>query len=449
LKIRGGRIIEIGSSWKEMAKNLVLPPGLQGALGMGRQALNFFRTDVTQTASDVGAMVARLNTVPPSLVPVALSLEEATDVIAEMDQTIMGTPINLAAMEAAQDRAKASREMLTAITKLASASEFEWQNQLALTKFKADQLTISETQLTEATGTLAEFTAAHAGEMYPEPPEGNLQSWMATERAIRKVTDASEEMGKTQAALNARMSDVTGILSGIDAKWAQTATVAARAIQGITNDLISGNWVGAIMKASAALVGFIGHLFGASEESKKVSPMRDEFFKLQGGLETLNPKVQALEGNLESVQAVFDAKTVQQYDAAVKNLNRILDQNTSSFDEATDSAEDYARVLKSLPKNPGTFAGGGGGGSSTQMVPGFAGGSGGFVDFGAGTLAMLHGKEAVVPASGAGSLGGNVVIQINAQGAFFDTPGDLQRLAEKVNTALTAKYGLTNRARAA
>jgi len=90
-------------------------------------------------------------------------------------------------------------------------------------------------------------------------------------------------------------------------------------------------------------------------------------------------------------------------------------------------------------------------------VPGFQGGTGGkFVNFGAGTLAMLHGKEAIVPESavakatgGGAALGGSVTINVNAQGAFFDTPGDLQRLAAKVNDALTAKYGLTNRNRAA
>ena len=42
-----------------------------------------------------------------------------------------------------------------------------------------------------------------------------------------------------------------------------------------------------------------------------------------------------------------------------------------------------------------------------------------------------------------------MTIVVNAQGSFFDTPGDLQRLADKVNAALTAKHGLTNRARAA
>jgi len=50
------------------------------------------------------------------------------------------------------------------------------------------------------------------------------------------------------------------------------------------------------------------------------------------------------------------------------------------------------------------------------------------------------------PPCGGGAI---VSITVNAQGAFFDTPGDLQRLADKVNDALTAKYGLTNRNRAA
>ena len=84
-----------------------------------------------------------------------------------------------------------------------------------------------------------------------------------------------------------------------------------------------------------------------------------------------------------------------------------------------------------------------------------------FKNFGAGTPVMLHGWEAVVPreesgafatVSGAGAsatpAAAAASIVINAQGAFFDTPGDLQRLADRVNDALTAKFGLRNAMRA-
>jgi hypothetical protein len=40
-------------------------------------------------------------------------------------------------------------------------------------------------------------------------------------------------------------------------------------------------------------------------------------------------------------------------------------------------------------------------------------------------------------------------IVINAQGAFFDTPESLQRLANKVSDALTAKFSLMGKLRAA
>lgn len=72
------------------------------------------------------------------------------------------------------------------------------------------------------------------------------------------------------------------------------------------------------------LVGFIGKVFGPSEESSKVSPVRDEFFKMAGGLEALNPKILEATGSLALVQSVLDAKTVDQYTAAVGNVNTVL-----------------------------------------------------------------------------------------------------------------------------
>jgi len=99
--------------------------------------------------------------------------------------------------------------------------------------------------------------------------------------------------------------------------------------------------------------------------------------------------------------------------------------------------------------------------SGGQPLESYQSGTGGFKNFGAGTPVMLHGWEAVVPreesgafATVSGAGGGTAAsalapsIVINAQGAFFDTPGDLQRLADRVNDALTAKYGLRNAMRA-
>ena len=352
---------------------------------------------------------------------------------------------------------------------------------------------------------------------------------------------------------------------------------------------IIGSFIGPAIQGITALM---GKVFGKSEETKSVSPLRDEFFKLQGGLETLNPKVQALGGSLELVQAVFDAKTVDAYNTAIGQLNALFQQEQDALATLTQTAEKYGLTIEELGPamqrqqldkqaqqlykdwqvlnaagiqtevittrmssainkyvqdavqmgvevpsamqpmiekmiQAGQLTDANGnkintledagitfaltmsegfkalitsvekladvlsrslgtaldttkkkidgipdtidvgvnytdnnpphGQSGHVHVPGYATGTQGkFVDFGAGTLAMLHGKEAIVPEGATRTIGGtsavggaSVTIHVNAQGSFFDTPGDLQRLADKVNDALTAKLSLRNRARAA
>jgi hypothetical protein len=87
-------------------------------------------------------------------------------------------------------------------------------------------------------------------------------------------------------------------------------------------------------------------------------------------------------------------------------------------------------------------------------VPGFQSGTHGkFVNFGSESLVMLHGKEAIVPesdlAAGAAPGGAAVVVNIDARGALFNDPGSDLRLAERINHALSAKHGLSNKRRAA
>jgi hypothetical protein len=399
-----------------------------------------------------------------ALKPVALSAEQVDAAIGYMNVTLQQTPsAAAAATSAAKELEKANTAVSNSLERvraqhvqLGESAVTASQNVQGFTIRMSEAVLINRdfsTTLTESTIKADSFGHVLSSNVMP--------SLQGIGGATHQAALRAQDMTSKQETLNLRMNDVTGILGGIQTGWAQMATVGARAVQGITNDLISGNWVGAITKATVALSGFIAKMISGSEESKKVSPIRDEFFKLQGGLETLNPKVQALTGNLSAVQAVFDAKTVAQYQAAVSNLERILAQEQKTFDTLTDSADDYAAALKKIPSKipidikyteSGAVPKGG------VDVPGFQGGTDGrFVDFGAGTLAMLHGREAIVPESAvrtAGGTGGAVggagtTVVINAQGSFFDTPGDLQRLADKVNDALTAKYGLTNRLRAA
>ena len=101
--------------------------------------------------------------------------------------------------------------------------------------------------------------------------------------------------------------------------------------------------------------------------------------------------------------------------------------------------------------------------SALQGGESYQHGTHGFKNFGTGTPVVLHGWEAVVPrdesrgafATVHGTSGSTPAaavapsIIINAQGAFFDTPESLQRLATKVSDALTAKFSVMSKLRAA
>jgi len=396
--------------------------------------------------------------------------------------------------------------------------------------------------------------------------------------------------------------------------FSKDSSLSKTVSQGVTSIFGSSGMAGKIGGAIGSMVPVIGSfvgpaiegitklfskVFGKSEESKSVSPLRDEFFKLQGGIETLNPRVEQLTGNLTLVQAVFDAKTVEQYNTALTNLNSLFQQETDALALLDETAKRYgftieelgpamqrqqldkqaqqlfkdwevlnaagistvaitsrmakgineyvaqaltmgtevpdamrpmlqkmvemgqltdasgnkietledsgvsfsmtmsqgftkliaevqklADVLsrslgtavsdtqKQIAKFPskipievqyttsGTVPKGGAG-----AVPGYQGGTHGqFVDFGKGSLVMLHGKEAVVPEdeagggavttggsgpAGAATSGSGITVYIDARGALFNDPGSDQRLAALVERALSARHGLTHRRRAA
>jgi hypothetical protein len=157
---------------------------------------------------------------------------------------------------------------------------------------------------------------------------------------------------------------------------------------------------------------------------------------------------------MESIQKLTDAISVGLYNSlgASAGAASKLATDIKGIPDKTVHVDVEGTVKWNVPPTPDLARG--------VDIPGYQSGTDGYRNFGAGTPVMLHGWEAVVPRgenvgppllagepTEAG--GGDTNIIIQAQGAFFETPDSLQRLADKVSQALTAKYALTNKFRAA
>jgi hypothetical protein len=86
----------------------------------------------------------------------------------------------------------------------------------------------------------------------------------------------------------------------------------------------------------------------AQAAHKETNRLREAFFDMAGGLETLNPRVQDLTGNVDAVQRVFDARNPEQYQIALNDLNAILEAGKERFAGLQGGIEGAAKGLASL-----------------------------------------------------------------------------------------------------
>lgn len=150
-------------------------------------------------------------------------------------------------------------------------------------------------------------------------------------------------MGDLNSIFQSAFEGGGGAIGAIKSFATKAVAVLANMIPGV-GPIIS-KFAGAIVAGFSKL---FGKLFGRTEESTKVSPLRDEFFKLHGGLEKLNPQVLALTGNLKLVEAVFKAKTVEEYTAAIKALEDVLHGATQAVMEAREALVSVQDKLASV-----------------------------------------------------------------------------------------------------
>lgn len=100
---------------------------------------------------------------------------------------------------------------------------------------------------------------------------------------------------------------------------------------------VVGTLVGSLI--GSKIGGFFGKLFGGGEE-KKVNDMRDQFLDSFGGFQKLQEKLAGLT-NQDLVGKIFNAKTVDQFNAAVKETLDLLGLQSQAQEETRAALEKY------------------------------------------------------------------------------------------------------------
>lgn len=105
--------------------------------------------------------------------------------------------------------------------------------------------------------------------------------------------------------------------------------------------------LGAILGGLAGkLFGKIGGLFGGGEV-KKVNDLRDAFFQAQGGFVALQQKLVGL-SNQDLVKKIFNARTVEQFNAAVSEVMGLLDTQAEAQQKLKEATDRYGFTLAEL-----------------------------------------------------------------------------------------------------
>jgi hypothetical protein len=248
----------------------------------------------------------------------------------------------------------------------------------------------------------------------------------AIETALGKANAAKPENlaaaagFQTKAQLEAMAAEAVKVHAYMRDSGLFTASAVQEAWERANAALVKAGDEGAIAagKAEAALAGLKAELKGL-EDSVAAEAWEEEMGVIE---KEQRARIDAIKAEMEAREAQIQEETAAREDAAQQaadDLKRILSET-----------EFIARLKFEYELPEGLTVGAGG------SLPGFAGGTKGqYLDFGKGTLAMLHGKERVVTeAEGrAGSAGGSgtVVIQLDgrtiAQAVVPWFPGEVRR----------------------
>jgi len=209
----------------------------------------------------------------------------------------------------------------------------------------------------------ADKTAEHA-----EALEKWADKWNNIAALIGSVGDIFETLGirgaKTLQSISEGLSvgtDAAAKFSTVHGTLAKAMVVAETAAYALKAGVVGGAAAGAQFGATwgplgaviggvgGALLGWIGKAARAREEAAKlaaeINKMRGEFIASVGGIDALQSKAAAAGYTLEKL---FNAKTVADYNAAVKELNDAFDLQAKANDALTAAMDKYGISIEQL-----------------------------------------------------------------------------------------------------
>lgn len=200
-------------------------------------------------------------------------------------------------------------------------------------KVFTDQLN-AEQDMMAAMGAYAEQVERERVEAEARAIQDRIEGWHSLGQAFVDAGDLLVVLGADADNVLVRMAD-------------QFANVS-HAVGGFLAALASGNIFDKIGAGIGLVVSAVGAVKGIfQDEEVEVNDLRDAFFEAQGGFESLQQKLSAVT-NQDLIRKIFDATTVEEFNAAVAEAMGLLDRQGESIRLTNEAIERYGFTIEEL-----------------------------------------------------------------------------------------------------
>lgn len=290
-------------------------------------------TEYTKALKDLAAMQKAAT---GEMSPLAEAASKLTK-----EQSEAWVKVELAAREAADAQWEAAHQMIDPMKK-AKTETIDFANVLDVVRNAFDILGVSADSTFGRMVTALTATLGITKQLSPIFEDVAKRQKMAAE--------GSADFGKSQWGMMDKTQKAQVALAGLNtALLAYKSGVAGGAVAGATFGAQFGVMGAAIGAAAGALFGWIGKAAKAREEARKVAAeitkMRTAFISAQGGLTSLQAKAASVGMTLDKV---FNAKTVKDYEDAVNELQDAFDRQKEAQDGLSAAMDKYGISIEQL-----------------------------------------------------------------------------------------------------